>query len=159
MLGGHKGLYWFRRNGPYVQLAATRVTDTWFVVGLQTGERGRVSQVSGGRSERVLRAHLPLCPVLVSCSCVQIPPLHGAPCFPFYRRKESTDYRGGKGEEREREEGFQGYRVRPLLHASPTDPIDVNRDGSMSWPYSSLAPCAGVICRSWHPTPSRRTSW
>ena len=38
--------------------------------GLETSERGRGSQVSGGRSERVLRARLSLSHVLVSCSCV-----------------------------------------------------------------------------------------
>ena len=57
--------------------------------------------------------------------------------------------------EGESEEGFQGRRVLLLLHAGPADPVDVNRDGSMSWPYSSLAPCAGIICRSWRSTPSR----
>ena len=74
-----------------------------------------MSQVSDGKSERVLRARLLLNCVLVSCSYVSIScsdlmripidPLHGAPCFPFYRPRESAGYSGGKGEEREREEG------------------------------------------------------
>ena len=38
---------------------------------------------SGGRSERVLRAHLPLSYVLVSCSGVKIPPFIGCPASPF----------------------------------------------------------------------------
>ena len=107
----------------------------------------------------MLRARLSLSRVLMLCSCVQISPFHGAPCFPFYWRRESAGYSGGKGEEREGEEDFQDRRVLLLLHAGPTDPIDVNRDGSMSWPYSSLAPYAGVICRSWRSIPSRQTSW
>ena len=66
-------------------------------------------------------------------------PLQGAPCFPFYKRRESVGYSGGKGEERDREEGFQDRRVLLLLHAGLADPVDVNRGSSMSWPYSSLA--------------------
>ena len=86
-------------------------------------------------------------------------PFHGASCFPFYRRTKSGGYSGGKGAEREREEGFQGRRVLLLLHAGPADPVDVNRDSSMSGPCSSLAPCAGVIYQSWRSTLSWRTSW
>ena len=67
---------------------------------------------------------------LVVRSCVDLdPPFHGVPCFPFYRRRESTGYNGGKGEP-EREEGFQDRRVLLLLHVGPADPVDVNRDGS-----------------------------
>ena len=61
-------------------------------------------------------------------------PFHGAPFFPFYRRRETVGYRGEKGEEQEREEGFQDRRVLLLLHAGPVDPVDVNRDGSTSQP-------------------------
>ena len=39
---------------------------------------------------------------LVVRSRADLDPPHGAPCFPFYRRRESTCYSGGKGEERER---------------------------------------------------------
>ena len=49
----------------------------------QVRERERGSQVSGGRSERVLRARLPLSRVLVLCSCVLIPPFMGRPASPF----------------------------------------------------------------------------
>ena len=144
---------------PYVQFAAARVIGTWFAVGLQTGERGRGSQVSGGSCEPVLRARLSLSHMLVSCFCVQISPFMGCPASPFIGEGKARVYRGGKGEEREREEGFQGCRVLLLLHAGPTDPIDVNRDGSMSWPCSSLAPCAGIICWSWRFTPSWWMAW
>ena len=102
----------------------------------------------------MLRARFPLSRVLVSrvvLLCLDLA-FHGVPRFPFYRRRESAGYRGGKGEEPEREEGFQGCRVLLLRHVGPTDPVDVNRDGSMSWPYSSLVPYAGVICRSWRST-------
>jgi len=92
-------------------------------------------------------------------SRADLDPLVGAPCFPFYRRRESVGYNEEKGEEREREEGFQDRRVLLLLYVGPTDPVDVNRDGSTSWPYSSLALCAGIICRSWCSIPSQRTSW
>ena len=138
----------------YVQFAAARVTDTWFVVGVTNRlKRERIRSLS----ERVLRARLPLSRVLVFFSR-GLPPFHGAPCFPFYRRRESADYNGGKGEERERE-GFQDRWVLLLLHTGPADPVDVNRDGSTSWSYSSLAPYASVICRSWPSIPSQRTLW
>ena len=101
-----QGLYWFGRNIPTSSLLLLVLPALGLQYGLQTGERGRGSQVSGGRSERVLRARLPLSRVLVSFSCVPtscfFAPLHEAPCFPFYRRRESVGYRGGKGEERER---------------------------------------------------------
>ena len=71
-----------------------------------------------------------LCFYLMVWSRVDLDPLHGAPWFPFYRPRESTGYNRGKGEEREREEGFQDRRILLLLHVGPTDPIDVNRDGS-----------------------------
>ena len=110
----------------------------------------------------MLRARLLLSRVLVSCSCAFIswsgPPV-GTPCFLFYRRRESVGYRGGKGEEREREEGFQDRWILFLLHPGPTNLVDVNRDGSTSRPCSSLASCAGVICRSWRSIPSWRKSW
>ena len=60
----------------------------------------------------MLRARSLLSRVFVPCSCVFISwfglvriwiPLHGAPCFLFYRRRESAGYNGEKGEERERE--------------------------------------------------------
>ena len=47
-------------------------------------------------------------------------------------------YRGGKGEEQEREEGFQGCRVLLLLHTDLVDPIDV----------TGTAPCRGPV-RHW----------
>ena len=58
----------------------------------------------------MLRARVLLSHVLVSCFCVDldllgfrwVDPLHGAPCFPFYKPRESADYSGGKGEEQER---------------------------------------------------------
>ena len=62
-------------------------------------------------------------------------------------------------EKNKREEGFQGCRVLLLLYAGPTNPIDVNRDGSMLRPCLSPAPCTGVTCQSWRSTPSQRTSW
>ena len=73
----------YRAKCPYVQFAAARVTSTWFAVGLQIGERGRGSEVSGGRSKRVLRARLPLSRVLVSCFLCPDPPFMGRPAFPF----------------------------------------------------------------------------
>ena len=119
--------------------------------------RGKGSQVSSGRSERVLRARLPLSRVLVSCSCVQIPLFMGRSAFPFIGEAKArvTDE---EKEKNEREESFQGCRVL-LLHADSADPVDVNRDDSMSWPCSSLAPCTGVICQSWLFTLSRWMSW
>ena len=106
----------------------------------------------------MLRARLPLSRVLVSCSYVQISPFMGRPASPFIG-KGKTRVTEEEKEKNEREEGFQGCRVLLLLHAGPADPIDVNKDGSMSRPYSSLAPCVDVICWSWRSTPSRRTSW
>ena len=73
MLGGHKGLYWFWAEHPYVQFAAARVTGTWFAVGVTNRRERERIPVSGGRSEQVLKARLPLSRVLVSCSFVLDP--------------------------------------------------------------------------------------
>ena len=81
----------------------------------------------------------------------------GRPASPFIGEGKARVTEEEK-EKNEREKGFQDRQVL-LLHAGPTDPVDVNRDGSTSWPCSSLAPCAGVIYRSWRPIPSRRASW
>ena len=107
----------------------------------------------------MLRARSLLSRAFVSCSCAdlarsvdgsigsgpQSDPFHEMPCFPFYRPRESAGYSGEK--KNEREEGLQDRWVLLLLHAGPTDPVDVNRDSFASWPYLSLAPCAGVTCR------------
>jgi len=66
-----------------------------------------MSQVSSERSERVLRAQLLLLCVSRSDRFgVRSDPLHGTPCFPFYRPRESMSYSGGK-EKNEREESFR----------------------------------------------------
>ena len=80
------------------------------------------------------------------------------PAFPFIGQ-EKVRVTTEENEKNEREEGFQDRWVLLLLHAGLTDPVDVNRDGSMSRPCSLLAPCAGVICRSWRSILSQRTSW
>ena len=99
-----QGFILVRAERPNVQFTAARVTDTWFAVGVTNRRERERIPVSGGRSEQVLKARLPLSRVLVSCSCVCLffRPQRGAPCFPFYRRRESAGYRRGKGEERER---------------------------------------------------------
>ena len=96
----------------------------WFVVGVTNGRERERSQVSGERSEWVLRARLLLGCAFVSCSCADLyrilmgrsvgDPLYGALCFPFYRSWESTGYSGGKGEERE--------KGRPLGSPGPSSP-------------------------------------
>ena len=115
----------------------------------------------------MLRARSLLSRVLVSCSCIFISwfdlvriwiPFMGCPASPFIGEGEARVTAEEK-EKNEREEGLQNRRVLLLLHVGPADPIDVNRDGSTSWPCSSLAPCADVICRSWRSIPPRRTSW
>ena len=84
----------------------------------------------------------------------------GCPASPFIGEEKAwVTAEEEERNETEREKDFQGRRVLLLLHTGPANPVDVNRDGFMSWPCSSLAPCAGIICRSWHSTPSRRTSW
>ena len=107
---------------PYVQfIAAACITNTEkFLVGVTNGRERDMSQVSGGKSERVPRAWLLLSRVFVSCSCVFIwlesdwgdligsSLLHGMPYFPFYRPRESTGYSVGREEnEREREKSFR----------------------------------------------------
>ena len=83
MLKGHKGLYWFGWNVPTSSSLLLVLPVLGLQYGLEIGERRRGSQVSGGRSERVLRARLLLSHVLMSCSCVQIPPFMGHPTSPF----------------------------------------------------------------------------
>ena len=68
-------------------------------------------------------------------------------------------YSGGKEKKREGEDGLQDRQVLLILHAGPTDPIDVNRDSSTSWPCLPLVPHVGVVCWSWRSIPSQRTSW
>ena len=83
-----------------------------------------MSQVSDGRSEQMLRARLLLSRVLVLCSdrfkvrwvcdgsirsgLDRCDALRGAPCFPFYRPRESMGYSRGK-EKNEREE--KSFRI------------------------------------------------
>ena len=75
-------------------------------------------------------------------------PLRGASIFPFIGQGKARVTAKEK-EEQEREEGLQNRRVLLLLHAGHVDPVDVNRDSSMSWPYPSSAPCVGVVSLSW----------
>ena len=71
-------------------------------------------QAREGKDPKSLVKGVNGCRELDRCSCAFISwfgivriwiPLHGVSCFPFYRRRESMGYSGGKGEERERE-GF-----------------------------------------------------
>ena len=71
----------------------------------------------------------------------------GRPTFPFIGQGKAWVIAEEK-EKNEREEGLQDRRVFLFLHAGPANPVDVNRDGSMSRSCPSLAPCAGVIRRS-----------
>ena len=95
--------------------------------------------------------------VRIDVTCCDAP--YGTSCFLFYRPRESMCYSRGKRGEGEGEEVLQDRRVLLFLHVSPADPVDVNRDSFSSQPCPSLAPCAGVVCRSWRSTPSWRTSW
>ena len=83
MLGGHKGLYRFGWNVPTSSSLLLVLPALGLQYGLQTGERGRGSQVSGERSERVLRARLPLSRVLMPCSFCPHLPIMGRPASPF----------------------------------------------------------------------------
>ena len=83
MLGGHKCLYWFGQNVSTSSSLLLVLPALGLHEGLQTGERVKGSQVSGGRSEWMLRARLSLSRVLVSCSCVPILPNSGRPASPF----------------------------------------------------------------------------
>ena len=98
----------------------------------------------------MLRARLLLSRVLVSCSCIPISSLFMGPtASPFIgegKVRVTAEEEEKNERERDKEEGFLGHRVLLLLHAGLADPVDVNRDSSMSWPCSSLVPCAGVIC-------------
>ena len=60
------------------------------------------SPVEGVKGAESSLAAQPCARIVLLCPDL---PFHGAPCFPFYRRRKNADYRGGK-EEREREEGF-----------------------------------------------------
>ena len=105
--------------------------------------------MSGGRSERVLRTRSLISHVFMWCSCVFLDldrsaPFMGRPAFPFIGQGKARVTAEENEKKREREEGFQDRRILLLLHTGPADPVDVNRDGSMSWPYSSLTPCAGI---------------
>ena len=109
VLGGHKGLYCFGRNVPTSSSLLLVLPAFGLQLGLQTGERGKGPQFSSGRSEQVLRARsLLLCFYLMDRSRVDLDPLHGVPCFPFYRQRESMGYNGGK-EKNEREK--KAFRI------------------------------------------------
>ena len=77
----------------------------------------------------------------------------GRPAFPFISQGKVRVIAEEK-EKNEREEGLQDRRVLLLLHAGPADTVDVNRDGAMSRSCPSLAPCVGIVCRSWRSIPS-----
>ena len=55
----------------------------------------------------------------------------GRPVFPFIGQGKAQVIAEEK-EKNEREEGLQDHWVLLLLYAGPTDPVDVNRDGSTS---------------------------
>ena len=70
----------------------------------------------------MLRAHLPLSRVLVSCSCVQIPPLMGRPVSPFTGEGKTrvTQEEKEKNEREKKASRVAGYffsfmRVPPIL--------------------------------------------
>ena len=57
----------------------------------------------------------------------------GRPASPFIGKgKARVTAEEEEKNERESEEGFHDCRVLFLLHAGPADPVDANRDGSMS---------------------------
>ena len=73
----------------------------------------------------------------------------GRPAFPFIGQGKARVTVEGK-EEKEKEK--KSSRIAGsffFLHVGPADPVDIIRDSSTSRPYPSLAPCAGVACRSW----------
>ena len=60
-------------------------------------------------------------------------PLMGCPAFPFIGQGKAWVTVEEKEErERERAKGLQDHQVLLLLHAGPTDLVDVNRGGFMS---------------------------
>jgi len=59
----------------------------------------------------------------------------GCPASPFIGERKAQ-ITTEKKKKNEREEGFQDRWI--LLHTDPTDPVDINRDGSTAWPCSSL---------------------
>ena len=61
----------------------------------------------------------------------------GRPAFSFIGQGKARVI-AEENEKNEREEGLQDRRVLLFLHAGPADPVDVNRDGSTSWPCPSL---------------------
>ena len=75
------------------------------------------------------------------------------------RKAQVTEREREKKEKSEGEEGLQGHGVLHLLYAGPVGPIDDDRDGSMSWPYSSLAIYVGIVSQSRHSTLFRRAAW
>ena len=85
--------------------------------------------------------------------------LSGVPYHPFYRLRESRDYRWEKEEKLEAKEVLQSYRVLFFLYASPADmaggarasaglgfllsPMACPRDGDS--PFAEVRPFAGVV--------------
>ena len=99
-----------RAECPYVQFAAAaRIISTErFVVGGTNGRERDRSQVSAGKVERTLRAWLLLSYVLCDVWCVElIHPFSGVPYLPFYRSRESRDYRWEKEEKPEAKKVLQ----------------------------------------------------
>ena len=81
-------------------------------------------------------------------------PFMGHPAFPFIVQGKARVTVEGK-EEKEKEK--KSSRIAGsffFLHVGPADPVDVNRDSSMSRPFPSIAPCAGVVSWLWRFTPS-----
>ena len=79
--------------------------------------------------------------------------LVGRPAFSFIGQGKARVTVEGK-EENEKEKKSSRIVGSFFLHVGPADPVDVNRDSSMSRPFPSIAPCAGVVSWLWRFTPS-----
>ena len=120
-----------RTERPYVQFAAARVTGTWFAVWVTNRrERERILSLwwkewTGAKSSIAAQPCVRVVLVFLSRGLASF---HGAPCFLFYRRMESTGYSGERGGERDRERKasmvvgsfFSFMRVLLILHSLGT---------------------------------------
>ena len=80
-------------------------------------------------------------------------PLIGCLAFPFIGQGKAGVTTEGEEENQKEKEVPRDRRVLLLFYVGPADSVDVNRDRFSLRPCPSLAPCAGIVCRSWRSTP------
>ena len=80
------------------------------------------------------------------------------PCRPFYRPRESRDYRWEKEEKLEAKEVLQRYRVFLFLYANLADTAGGARDSPTLGAHPLILSCPGMVSKLSRPIPPQRAA-